>query len=101
MTAADAAARMSGLRTVLDGLVPLYMMTLPREGLEDRAARAADVIASTGDAFEGDRSRESGRSLLNALAEAIAVLALTDTGCVELFGGHWCIHGSCGGVSNE
>lgn len=89
MSAQDAAARVSLLRTTLDGLVPLYMLTLrTRGGLELRAQACVDAIAAHGDDLE--HGREEGGATLNAIAEAIAILALLRAGGIEVFGGHYC-----------
>ena len=81
------------LATLLGGLVPLHMMMLNLRGItQARIDAALETISSSGDAFEpgGVRSRDARGSLLGALAEAIAIIALTDPRGVDLFGGHWC-----------
>lgn len=91
-----AAARMGLLRTTLDGLVPLYMWQLHGRGdMEGRAGECVDVIASHGDDLE--HGRETGGEALNAVARAIAILALVNPTGVSVFGGHWCRdHRECG-----
>lgn len=91
MTTADAWRKQ--LVTLLDGLVPLHMLTLSRRGIsQDRVDAALDTISSSGDAFEpgGVRSRDARGSLLGALAEAIAIIAITRPEGVDVFGAHWC-----------
>ena len=81
------------LVTLLDGLVPLHMLTLSRKGISQaRIDAALETISSSGDAFEpgGVRSKDARGSLLGALAEAIAMIALTNPDGVDLFGSHWC-----------
>lgn len=86
-----AAARMSLMRTTLDGLVPLYMLRIACRGLpsDERIQECADIITANGDNLE--HSREDGAAAaLNAIAEAIATLALVRPEGVNLLGGHWC-----------
>lgn len=81
------------LGTLLDGLVPLHMLTLSRRGItQERVDQALETISSSGDAFEpgGVRTRDARGSLLGGLAESIAIIALTRPEGVELFGDHWC-----------
>ena len=92
----DLSARISLMRTVLDGLVPLYMLRMARRGLpsEQRIADCLDLITASGDALE--HHRDGAETALNALAEAIATLALVRPEGVDLLGGHWCRdHGRC------
>lgn len=82
------------LSTLLGGLVPLYMLTLRRSGItQARIDSALETISSSGDAFEpgGVRTKDARQSLLGALAEAIAILALSRPEGVDVFGAHWCV----------
>ncbi len=94
----SAAARMSLMRTTLDGLVPLYMLRMARRGLpsDERIQECADIITANGDDLEHSREHGSAEAL-NAIAEAIATLALVRPEGVDLLGGHWCRnHEECG-----
>ena len=93
MSAENATLHREQLVNLLGGLVPLYMITLGRRGIsQERVDAALEVISSSGDAFEpgGVRSTDARRSLLGALAEAIAILTLTRPEGIDLFGAHWC-----------
>lgn len=93
MSAETAALWPEQLCTLLGGLVPLHMLTLSRRGITpERVDQALETISSSGDAFEpgGVRTKDARGSLLGALAEAIAIIALTRPEGVDIFGGHWC-----------
>ncbi len=96
MSSEERIERMSLLRVTLDGLVPLYMLTLQRRGSIGRSAQeCADIIAAHGDDLE--HGRDGGADTLNAVAKAIATLALIRPEGIDLFGGHWCRnHNECG-----
>lgn len=102
------AERMETLRTVLEGLVPLHILTLSRPGALDRArAQAgdlADVVACGGDRlvapgnFRGAEERKARGEALNAVATCLAVGA-HNPGGVTWAGLHWCVapHERCPG----
>ena len=86
-----AAERASLMRTALDGLVPLYMLRMARQGVpsEARIQECVDIITANGDDLEHSREHGSAESL-NSIAEGIATLALVRPEGVNLLGGHWC-----------
>lgn len=93
-------ARMSLMRSVLDGLVPLFMALMERRGIpsDERIAACADVITANGDDLE--HGRDGAQMALNALAEAIATLAMIRPEGINLLGGHWCRdHRVCGSAA--
>lgn len=79
------------MRTTLDGLVPLYMLRAAwKPASDDRLRECVDVITANGDDLEHSRDGKTPAEALNAIAEAIATLALARPEGVNLLGGHWC-----------
>lgn len=81
------------LRTALSAAVPLRMLELkdvPVECLLARAPKLADVVASQGDALQfGGGRRGTAAKAFNALADGLAILALTCDGGVDWLDMHW------------
>lgn len=85
-------SRESLLRISLQAAVPLWILRLREQPIEDVVARAhelADVIASKGDVIQF-KSRVKGETshAFNALAEGLACCAFAPGG-VTFLGDHW------------
>ena len=95
-------SRRSLMRTTLDGLVPLYMLRMSVRGLptDEQIEECADLITAHGDDLEHSRGGGAPAEALNAIARAVAALALSRTEGVSLLGGHWCRdHRACRGAA--
>ncbi|WP_424891844.1 hypothetical protein [Streptomyces sp. XH2] len=93
---AGAAAENPLLMTALAAAVPLHMMKLRRLSSPQLAAigrQCAEIITSQGDVLQ--HGGKGCAAAFNALARALAALALTADGGVTFAGAHWCRYAGC------
>ncbi|MEU1309447.1 hypothetical protein ABZ419_11205 [Streptomyces cinnamoneus] len=100
--AAAAAAKNPLLMTALGAAVPMHMMKLGQLSYLQIAAigrQCVDVIVHQGDVLQ--HGGKGCAAAFNALARALAALALTADGGVTFAGTHWCRNPGCRDVSGD